>query len=75
MGIPVKSTDSVDSALEGIQSSSDPLPLSAGGQSAREFLTLDELMGDLVSASHSREVEDRQRSRIEQYSHPSRVPG
>ena len=73
MGNSPKTTDSVDTGLDRVQPSSNPQPLSAVGQSAREFLKLDDLMGDLVSVSNQRETEDRRRSRIEQYSHPGRV--
>ena len=73
MGKPVKTTDSVTSGLNRAQAPSETRRLSEVAQTAREFLNLDDLMGDLVSASNRRKAEDRRRSRIQQYSHPDRV--
>lgn len=47
--------------------------LSEQGRSAREFLELDELMGDLVVDAALREEHAKRQSQIEQYSHPSHV--
>ena len=47
--------------------------LSEQGRSAREFLELDELMGELVVDAAQREEDAKRQSQIEQYSHPSRV--
>ena len=47
--------------------------LSEQGRSAREFLELDELMGELVVDAALREEHAKRQSQFEQYSHPSRV--
>lgn len=47
--------------------------LSRQGQSAREFLELDDMMRDLVVEAALREADDKKQSLTEQYTHPGRT--
>lgn len=55
------------------RNSAESVRFSAQGKSARDFLELDEMMGDLVAMAVLREQEEKTRSRVQQYSHPDRV--
>ncbi len=73
MSIPADPASPVASTLTGARRTAREGTLSEQSQSTRDFLEMDEMASELVSTAKSREESDRTRSRVTQYSHPSRV--
>ncbi|MDA0587981.1 MAG: class I SAM-dependent methyltransferase [Planctomycetota bacterium] len=73
MSIPADPASPVASTLTGARRTAREGTLSEQSQSTRDFLEMEEMASELVSTARSREESDRTRSRVTQYSHPSRV--
>lgn len=73
MPIPAEPTSPVTSNLAQARRTDREAQLTEQSQSTRDFLEMDEMTSDLVLSAKQHEQQERIRSRVEQYSHPSRV--